>query len=135
MAESTQHKLDRIRPPRVQITYDVETLGAIEMKEIPFVKRVRGEEGGMVWGVEIGEFGGRTDHQVATACVEAAYLGDAKGRAVHLMGPLAKKVLRIAPPITINEAEAKESIEVLGTCFRALEKKLETVSTPASQGR
>lgn len=37
MAESTQHKLDRIRPPRVQITYDVETLGAIEMKELPFV--------------------------------------------------------------------------------------------------
>jgi type VI secretion system protein ImpB len=37
MAESTQHKLDRIRPPRVQITYDVETGGAIEMKELPFV--------------------------------------------------------------------------------------------------
>ncbi len=35
--ESTQHKLDRIRPPRVQITYDVETGGAIEMKELPFV--------------------------------------------------------------------------------------------------
>ncbi len=37
MTESTQHKLDRIRPPRVQITYDVETGGAIEMKELPFV--------------------------------------------------------------------------------------------------
>ena len=37
MSESTQHKLDHIRPPRVQITYDVETLGAIEMKELPFV--------------------------------------------------------------------------------------------------
>lgn len=37
MAESTQHKLDRIRPPRVQITYDVETLGASEKKELPFV--------------------------------------------------------------------------------------------------
>jgi len=35
--ESTQHKLDRVRPPRVQITYDVETGGAIEMKELPFV--------------------------------------------------------------------------------------------------
>ena len=31
MAESTQHKLDRIWPPRVQITYDVETGGAIQM--------------------------------------------------------------------------------------------------------
>ncbi len=37
MAESTQHKLDRVRPPRVQITYDVETGGAIQMKELPFV--------------------------------------------------------------------------------------------------
>jgi type VI secretion system protein ImpB len=37
MAESNQHWLDRNRPPRVQITYDVETGGAIEKKEIPFV--------------------------------------------------------------------------------------------------
>lgn len=37
MGESTQHKLDRVRPPRVQITYDVETLGAIQLKELPFV--------------------------------------------------------------------------------------------------
>jgi type VI secretion system protein ImpB len=35
--ESTQHKLDRVRSPRVQITYDVETDGAIEMKELPLV--------------------------------------------------------------------------------------------------
>lgn len=37
MAESTQHKLDRIRPPRVQITYDVEIGSAIEKKELPLV--------------------------------------------------------------------------------------------------
>lgn len=37
MAESTQHKLDRVRKPRVHLTYDVETNGAIEMKELPFV--------------------------------------------------------------------------------------------------
>lgn len=37
MAESQQHKLDRVRPPRVQITYDVETNGAIQKKELPFV--------------------------------------------------------------------------------------------------
>ena len=35
--ESTQHKLDRVRSPRVQITYDVETDGAIELKELPLV--------------------------------------------------------------------------------------------------
>lgn len=37
MPESTQHKLDRVRPPRVQITYDVETGGAIQKKELPLV--------------------------------------------------------------------------------------------------
>jgi type VI secretion system protein ImpB len=37
MADSTQDKLKRIRPPRVHITYDVETGDAIEQKEIPFV--------------------------------------------------------------------------------------------------
>jgi type VI secretion system protein ImpB len=40
---STQHKLDRVRPPRVQITYDVETGGAIELKELPFVVGVLGD--------------------------------------------------------------------------------------------
>ncbi|MDF5867135.1 type VI secretion system contractile sheath small subunit [Pseudomonas aeruginosa] len=33
----TQHKLDRVRPPRVQITYDVEIGNAIEKKELPLV--------------------------------------------------------------------------------------------------
>lgn len=37
MAESTQHKLSRVRPPRVQITYDVEIGDAIEKRELPFV--------------------------------------------------------------------------------------------------
>jgi type VI secretion system protein ImpB len=40
MAESTQHKLDRVRPPRVQITYDVEIGDAIQKKELPFVMGV-----------------------------------------------------------------------------------------------
>jgi type VI secretion system protein ImpB len=41
--ESTQHKLDRVRPPRVQITYDVEIGDAIELKELPFVLGVMGD--------------------------------------------------------------------------------------------
>jgi len=35
--ESIQKKLGRVRPPRVHITYDVETGGAIEKRELPFV--------------------------------------------------------------------------------------------------
>lgn len=37
MTESIQKKLLRVRPPRVRITYDVETGGAIEKKELPFI--------------------------------------------------------------------------------------------------
>ncbi len=46
--ESTQHKLDRERPPRVHITYDVELGGAIEKKELPFVVGVLGDFSGEV---------------------------------------------------------------------------------------
>ena len=41
--QSTQHKLDRVRPPRVQVTYDVEVGDAIEIKELPFVMGVLGD--------------------------------------------------------------------------------------------
>jgi len=37
VAESLQHKLDRVRRPRVHITYDVETGGAMKKVELPFV--------------------------------------------------------------------------------------------------
>lgn len=37
MPENTQRKLSRVRPPRVHISYDVETNGAIQKKELPFV--------------------------------------------------------------------------------------------------
>jgi type VI secretion system protein ImpB len=45
--ESAQHKLDRVRSPRVHITYDVEVGGAIENKELPFVLGVLGDFSGM----------------------------------------------------------------------------------------
>lgn len=37
MPESTQHKLDHVRRPRVQITYDLELAGSSVEKELPFV--------------------------------------------------------------------------------------------------
>jgi len=47
MPESLQHKLDRVRSPRVHITYDVETGGAVEKKELPFVMGIFGDFTGM----------------------------------------------------------------------------------------
>ena len=46
MADSIHDKLKRVRKPRVHITYDVETNGAIEEKEIPFVMGVMGDYSG-----------------------------------------------------------------------------------------
>ena len=43
--DSIQKKLGRVRPPRVHITYDVETGGAIEKRELPFVVGVLADLG------------------------------------------------------------------------------------------
>ena len=45
-SESQQHKLDRVRRPRVQITYDVETGGAMQKVELPFVVGVMADLSG-----------------------------------------------------------------------------------------
>lgn len=45
--ESIQKKLGRVRPPRVHITYDVETGGAIVKRDIPFVAGVLADLSGM----------------------------------------------------------------------------------------
>ena len=66
----------------------------------------------MVWGVELSDFQDRSSSDVANACVRACYLGDSNGRAIHLMGPLAGNVLRISPPLTISETDARESLGV-----------------------
>ncbi|WDI43649.1 type VI secretion system contractile sheath small subunit [Bremerella sp. P1] len=46
MAESYQKRLNRVRKPRVHITYDVETGDAMEKKELPFVVGVMGDFSG-----------------------------------------------------------------------------------------
>jgi type VI secretion system protein ImpB len=44
--ESIQKRLQKVRPPRVQMTYDVEVGDAIERKELPFVVGVVGDFNG-----------------------------------------------------------------------------------------
>lgn len=46
MSDSVHQKLKRVRKPRVHITYDVETNGATETKEIPYVVGVLGDFSG-----------------------------------------------------------------------------------------
>ncbi len=41
--DSVQKRLERVRPPRVQLTYDVEIGDGVEQKELPFVMGVLGD--------------------------------------------------------------------------------------------
>lgn len=85
--------------------------GLCRLEELDAVAAVRGE--GVVWGVECAGVGSRSANEVALACVEACYRGDATGRAIHLLGPLAGKVLRVSPPLVMDLDEARLYLEVM----------------------
>jgi 4-aminobutyrate aminotransferase-like enzyme len=86
--------------------------GLVRLKELPFVAKVRGERGGMVWGVEMADYADRCAADWANDSVLACYRGEG-GDGIHLLGPLAKKVLRIAPPLIITEQEAQEALRMM----------------------
>jgi 4-aminobutyrate aminotransferase-like enzyme len=94
--------------------------GLVRLKELPFIAHVRGEKGGMVWGVETRDHAGRAAAEWANAVVLACYRGEPGGDGIHLMGPLAKKVLRIAPPLTLTEAEARDAAGLMFRLLRGL---------------
>ncbi len=83
----------------------------VKLNELPAILHVRGE--GTVWGIECQAVGDLSAEQVAHEIVRLAYLGDEQGRGVHLLGPLAGKVIRVAPPLTMPVAELREYFEVL----------------------
>ncbi len=81
----------------------------VRLKELPFIAHVRGEKGGMVWGVETRDHAGRSAPEWANALVLACYRGEPGGDGIHFMGPLAKKVIRVAPPLILTESETHEA--------------------------
>lgn len=87
--------------------------GLVKLKELPFVANVRGEKGGMVWGVEMRDWSGKSAADWANAMVLACYRGESGGDGIHLLGPLAKKVVRISPPLVITETEARASMDLM----------------------
>jgi 4-aminobutyrate aminotransferase-like enzyme len=88
--------------------------GLVELKRHPFLSAVRGEFEGMVWGIEFAEHGGKTANERANQFVLEAYRGGGPtADGVHLLGPLAKKVVRIAPPLTLTSAEAADGLKIL----------------------
>jgi len=85
--------------------------GLLRLTELPAVSAVRGE--GLVWGLECAAVGTRSAEDVAIECVRRCYLGDDRGRAIHLLGPLAGKVLRISPPLTMPVSEAADYLDAM----------------------
>ena len=73
-----------------------------------FIKAVRGE--GLVYGIEM------CDDATANACVLEAYYGIGK-MGVHLLGPLAGKVLRVSPPLIVARDELRLAFEILETAW------------------
>ena len=95
-------------------------VGLVRLCDLDVVAHVRGE--GVVWGIECAAVGDHAAAAVANALVEACYLGDAQGRAIHLLGPLAAKVLRISPPLVMPLAEAKDYLDAMYEIFAAVGK-------------
>jgi 4-aminobutyrate aminotransferase/(S)-3-amino-2-methylpropionate transaminase len=56
--------------------------------------------------------------------VKACYLGDDRGRAIHLLGPLAGKVLRVSPPLVMPPDEAQDYLDAMFEIFSAVGKEL-----------
>ncbi|MFP6659499.1 MAG: aspartate aminotransferase family protein [Pirellulales bacterium] len=92
--------------------------GLSRLTETDAVAHVRGE--GTVWGIECAAVGDASAEEIAAACVKACYLGDDRGRAIHLLGPLAGKVLRVAPPLVMPPAEAEEYLQAMYSILSAL---------------
>ena len=96
-------------------------VGLSRLAELDVVTQVRGE--GLVWGIECAALGEHAADQIASACVEACYLGDSSGRAIHLLGPLAGKVIRVSPPLVMPLDEASEYLDAMFQIFSAVQHR------------
>ena len=90
--------------------------------ELDIVAHVRGE--GIVWGIECAPLGTHSGADSANACIAACYHGDEQHRAIHLLGALAGKVIRISPPLVMPLDEAREYLSVLYQLFAQAQQEL-----------
>ena len=95
--------------------------GLVRLTLLPAIANVRGE--GTVWGIECRAMGESTAPQVANDVIKACYLGDEQGRAIHLLGPLAGKVIRVSPPLVMPVDEAREYMHAMYGIVQRLEAK------------
>jgi len=99
---------------------EIFTHGLLGLKSTGVITKVRGE--GMVFGLECAGIHGQTPNETAIDLVRTCYLGRPGGDGIHFLGPLAGKVLRVSPPMTMTIAEAHDSLGLLRELVEKLAK-------------
>jgi 4-aminobutyrate aminotransferase-like enzyme len=94
-------------------------VGLLRLTALPAIAAVRGE--GTVWGVQCAPLGANSSQAVAVEVVRACYCGDSRGRAMHLLGPLAGDVIRIAPPLVMDLDEARQHLDAMFEIIQRME--------------
>ena len=105
-----------------KLSHEIE-VGLVKLLELPVVAHIRGE--GVVWGIECAAVGSHAAGEVANACIEACYRGDASGAAIHLLGALAGKVIRVSPPLVMPLDEARTYLHAMYNIFAEVGKRLQ----------
>lgn len=85
--------------------------GLRKLKDTGVISCVRGE--GTVFGIECATIGSTEPAHVANAVIQRCYQGDENNEGIHLLGPLAGCVIRVAPPMCMTDHEAHHSLALL----------------------
>jgi len=105
-----------------KLSHEIE-VGLLKLLELPVAAQIRGE--GVVWGVECAAVGSHAAGNVANACIEACYRGNASGAAIHLLGALAGKVIRVSPPLVMPLDEARTYLHAMYEIFAEVGRRLQ----------
>ncbi|HXT57196.1 MAG TPA: aminotransferase class III-fold pyridoxal phosphate-dependent enzyme [Pirellulales bacterium] len=105
-----------------KLSHEIEA-GLLKLLELPVAAQIRGE--GVVWGVECAAVGSHAAGDVANACIEACYRGNASGAAIHLLGALAGKVIRVSPPLVMPLDEARTYLHAMYEIFAEVGRRLQ----------
>ena len=98
MADSSQQRIGRVRPPRVQITYDVEDGGATASRELPLVAGV------------VSDLSGDGDDPVDYA--EREFVEVEQGRVDHLMKRIAPRLKFSVPDEISGTPDAEIAVDL-----------------------
>ena len=83
-----------------------------------------------MWGIEcaaVGERIGRRSRRSPAS--RPAIWAIATGRAIHLLGPLAGKVIRVSPPLVMPLDEAREYLDAMHDIFSTVAGRLAKSAT------